>query len=103
MLLERKLGRNCFAGKGQCRVELLHTVSVYYDAINGVCELRMPFINLKTLLTNIINMEIFQRIHVFAFIVNGEIFVCFLLKGKVIPLHAMDALGVRGGIAPTHS
>jgi hypothetical protein len=24
-------------------------------------------------------------------------------KGKVIPLHAMAALGVRGGIAPTHS
>jgi hypothetical protein len=24
-------------------------------------------------------------------------------KGKVIPLHAMEALGVRGGIAPTHS
>jgi hypothetical protein len=24
-------------------------------------------------------------------------------KGKVIPLHAMEALGVRGGIAPTLS
>jgi hypothetical protein len=24
-------------------------------------------------------------------------------KGKVIPLHAMEAHGVRGGIAPTHS
>jgi hypothetical protein len=24
-------------------------------------------------------------------------------RGKVIPLHAMEALGVRGGIAPTHS
>jgi hypothetical protein len=24
-------------------------------------------------------------------------------KGKVIPLHVMEALGVRGGIAPTHS
>jgi hypothetical protein len=24
-------------------------------------------------------------------------------KGKVIPLHAMEALGVRGGIDPTHS
>jgi hypothetical protein len=24
-------------------------------------------------------------------------------KGKVIPLHAMEALWVRGGIAPTHS
>jgi hypothetical protein len=24
-------------------------------------------------------------------------------KGKVIPIHAMEALGVRGGIAPTHS
>jgi hypothetical protein len=24
-------------------------------------------------------------------------------KGKAIPLHAMEALGVRGGIAPTHS
>jgi hypothetical protein len=25
------------------------------------------------------------------------------LKGKVIPLHAMEAPGGRGGIAPTHS
>jgi hypothetical protein len=24
-------------------------------------------------------------------------------KGKVIPLHTMEALGVRGGTAPTHS
>jgi hypothetical protein len=24
-------------------------------------------------------------------------------KGNVIPLHAMEAHGVRGGIAPTHS
>jgi hypothetical protein len=24
-------------------------------------------------------------------------------KGKVIPLHAMEALGARGGTAPTHS
>jgi hypothetical protein len=24
-------------------------------------------------------------------------------KGKVISLHAMEALGERGGIAPTHS
>jgi hypothetical protein len=26
-----------------------------------------------------------------------------ILKGKVIPLHAMEALGVKGGIATTHS
>jgi hypothetical protein len=25
------------------------------------------------------------------------------IKGKVIPLNAMEAHGVRGGIAPTHS
>jgi hypothetical protein len=25
------------------------------------------------------------------------------LKGKAVPLHAMEALGGRGGIAPTHS
>jgi hypothetical protein len=24
-------------------------------------------------------------------------------KGKMIPIHAMEALGVRGGIASTHS
>jgi hypothetical protein len=23
-------------------------------------------------------------------------------KGKAVPLHALEALGVRGGIAPTH-
>jgi hypothetical protein len=26
-----------------------------------------------------------------------------LVKGKAVPLHAMEALGGRGGIAPTHS
>jgi hypothetical protein len=26
-----------------------------------------------------------------------------ILKGKMIPLHAMEAHGVRGGIASTHS
>jgi hypothetical protein len=26
-----------------------------------------------------------------------------MVKGKVISLHASEALGVRGGIAPTHS
>jgi hypothetical protein len=26
-----------------------------------------------------------------------------LIKGKAVPLHAMEALGERGGIAPTHS
>jgi hypothetical protein len=25
------------------------------------------------------------------------------IKGKAVPLHAMEALGGRGGIAPTHS
>jgi hypothetical protein len=25
------------------------------------------------------------------------------VKGKVIPLHVMEAIGVRGGTAPTHS
>jgi hypothetical protein len=25
------------------------------------------------------------------------------VKGKAVPLHTMEALGVRGGIAPTHS
>jgi hypothetical protein len=26
-----------------------------------------------------------------------------ILIGKAVPLHAMEALGGRGGIAPTHS
>jgi hypothetical protein len=26
-----------------------------------------------------------------------------IVKGKVILLHALEALGVRGGFAPTHS
>jgi hypothetical protein len=26
-----------------------------------------------------------------------------MIKGKAVPLHAMEALGGRGGIAPTHS
>jgi hypothetical protein len=30
-------------------------------------------------------------------------FLLTVSKGKAIPLHAMEALGGRGGIAPTHS
>jgi hypothetical protein len=29
--------------------------------------------------------------------------IIMLIKGKAVPLHAMEALGGRGGIAPTHS
>jgi hypothetical protein len=28
---------------------------------------------------------------------------CRSVSGKVIPLHAMEALGVRGAVATTHS
>jgi hypothetical protein len=27
----------------------------------------------------------------------------FVTKGKAVPLHAVEALGGKGGIAPTHS
>jgi hypothetical protein len=33
----------------------------------------------------------------------GGIHIGHIDKGKAIPLHAMEALGGRGGIAPTHS
>jgi hypothetical protein len=29
--------------------------------------------------------------------------VFYLIKGKTVQLHAMEGLGGRGGIAPTHS
>jgi hypothetical protein len=32
-----------------------------------------------------------------------DIYMYPYVKGKVIPLHAMEAHGVRGGRAPTHS
>jgi hypothetical protein len=32
----------------------------------------------------------------------GHIFVDVKVKGKAVPLHAMEALGGRGDIAPTH-
>jgi hypothetical protein len=32
----------------------------------------------------------------------GELLIS-RVKGKAVPLHAMEALGRRGGIAPTHS
>jgi hypothetical protein len=35
--------------------------------------------------------------------INTTISFIALLINKVIPLHAMEAVGVRGGIAPTHS
>jgi hypothetical protein len=34
-------------------------------------------------------------------VLNGP--TSLILKGKVIPLHAIKAPGGRGGIAPTHS
>jgi hypothetical protein len=38
---------------------------------------------------------------------DPNVFVNFMIrahsKGKAVPLHAMEALGRRGGIAPTHS
>jgi hypothetical protein len=48
----------------------------------------------------IIAVSLLSRVGLYEFIealggVYGE--------GKVIPLHAMEARGVRGGIAPTHS
>jgi hypothetical protein len=46
--------------------------------------------------------RLIQHIHhyefYFFFVLKGK-----KKKGKVIPLHAMQAHGVRGGIAPTHS
>jgi hypothetical protein len=30
-------------------------------------------------------------------------YTMILSRGKAVPLHAMEALGGRGGIAPTHS
>jgi hypothetical protein len=35
--------------------------------------------------------------------VNHKLHIFVLKKGKMIPLHAMEAHGVRGGVAPTHS
>jgi hypothetical protein len=34
---------------------------------------------------------------------NVSLFYNVKKKGKAVPLHAMEALGGRGGIAPTHS
>jgi hypothetical protein len=35
--------------------------------------------------------------------IRDEIIFSEYVKGKAVPLHAMEALGGRGGIAPTHS
>jgi hypothetical protein len=32
-----------------------------------------------------------------------SVFCMYVIKGKAVPLHAMEALGGRGGIAPTHA
>jgi hypothetical protein len=42
-----------------------------------------------------------QRNDTITFRINSLITLSY--TGKVIPLHAMEALGVRGGLAPTHS
>jgi hypothetical protein len=38
--------------------------------------------------------------------INSVVFIAIFnlkVKGNVIPLHAMEVRGVRGGIAPAHS
>jgi hypothetical protein len=35
--------------------------------------------------------------------IHRKVLYSVVLKGKAVPLHAMEALGGRGGIAPTHS
>jgi hypothetical protein len=41
------------------------------------------------------------------FLVTSELWwlqkQCLTVKGKAVPLHAMEAHGGRGGIAPTHT
>jgi hypothetical protein len=34
---------------------------------------------------------------------TGELLILPVKKSKAVPLHAMEALGGRGDIAPTHS
>jgi hypothetical protein len=36
-------------------------------------------------------------------IFEGSIVTLACIKSKAVPLHAMETLGGRGGIAPTHS
>jgi hypothetical protein len=36
-------------------------------------------------------------------VLAASVIAFMIVKKKVIPLHAMEALGRRGGIAPTHS
>jgi hypothetical protein len=40
-----------------------------------------------------------KRYHLITLINHSD---CDKKKGKAVPLHAMEALGGRGGIAPTH-
>jgi hypothetical protein len=53
---------------------------------------------------DICNYRKFKPDHVSAHSVQSTVSDVFLFrKGKVVPLHAMKALWVRGGIAPTVS
>jgi hypothetical protein len=43
------------------------------------------------------------KIYIFTYSMIRDYDTSSILKSKAVPLHAMEALGGRGGIAPTHS
>jgi hypothetical protein len=50
-----------------------------------------------------VDVEYRQQIFLIDSILRMQSAVCVFVDVKAVPLHAMEALGGRGGIAPTHS
>jgi hypothetical protein len=62
------------------------------------------FQNRQNIIMMLITLYIIkEKISVYFCIFPNKQFPFQVIKGKAVPLHAMEALGGRGGIAPTHS
>jgi hypothetical protein len=57
----------------------------------------------KNEVTSSIIMAVLLTNMIHSYIAELRSYLRLLLKGKTVPLHAMEALGGRGDIAPTHS
>jgi hypothetical protein len=70
----------------------------------GLSASQEEFCSVKLLVTGQVNFTVST---VFTMVYNNRgrttYRMCLDRNGKAVPLHTMEALGVRGGIAPTHS
>jgi hypothetical protein len=79
-----------------CKCGSLTNISFQlWSSLRGLCYARMQHVPFSAL-----NGKYLELLQAFP---SGAIRKCYKKKSKAVPLHAMEALGGRGGIAPTHS